>query len=102
MVIPLPWRAVFLPERLTIGFLMDDGIVRPDPPVTAALNNLKSKLRADPQFDVVDWAPFDHARGYEVCRKLYYPEGARVMKRAIEASGEPLLPLTEWVTKQSH
>jgi hypothetical protein len=34
---------------------MDDGIVRPHPPGTAELNNLKSKFRALPQFEVVDW-----------------------------------------------
>ena len=101
-VVPLPWRTVALPEKITIGFIFDDGIVRPHPPITIAMEKLKTRLQDLPQFEVVDWKPFDHAHGYDVCRKLYYPDGAKMMLEAIESSGEPVLPLTEWVTKDSH
>ncbi|OAP64558.1 hypothetical protein AYL99_00530 [Fonsecaea erecta] len=103
MVIPLPWRtSISLPEKLTIGFLWDDGVVRPHPPVTAAMQSLRAKLKALSQFEVVDWEPLDHARGYDLIRKLYYPDGAKTILKAITDSGEPVLPLTQWVTKESH
>lgn len=98
-VVPLPWRDVRLPDKLTIGILWDDGIVRPHPPILAALRNLKAKLENLPQVTVVDWEPYKHAWGYEVTRKLYFPDGAKSWAKVFEASGEPSLPLTQWVMK---
>ncbi|OQU96987.1 hypothetical protein CLAIMM_02992 [Cladophialophora immunda] len=103
LVVPLPWRtSISLAEKLTIGFIWDDDVVRPHPPITAAMKNLKAKLQGLNQFEVVDWEPFEHARGYDLIRKLYYPDGAKAILKAITDSGEPVLPLTQWVTKESH
>lgn len=101
-LVPLPWRDVALPEKLTIGFIFDDGLVRPHPPITSALHNLKHRLGALPQFDVVDFAPYDHARGYDLVRQLYFPDGGKVDREMMSASGEPVLPLSEWILKDTH
>jgi amidase len=101
-VVPLPWKEISLPEKLKIAFLWDDGIVKPHPPITTAMQNLKRKLDHLPQFETVNWQPFEHARGYDVVRRLYYTDGARGHKEVMESVGEPLLPLTAWVMKESH
>ncbi|XWW97156.1 hypothetical protein V2A60_005137 [Cordyceps javanica] len=40
----MPWRDVKVPEKLCFGILLDDGIVRPLPPVTRALLQTKEAL----------------------------------------------------------
>ncbi|EXJ80898.1 hypothetical protein A1O3_07186 [Capronia epimyces CBS 606.96] len=102
-LVPLSWRSVALPKKLTVALLWDDEIVKPHPPVTAALKNIKAKLQSLPDhFEIVDWQPFQHAEGYEVVRSLYFPDGGKVYKDLLDVSGEPALPLTEWVLKESH
>ncbi|EXJ86205.1 hypothetical protein A1O1_06575 [Capronia coronata CBS 617.96] len=102
-LVPLPWRSIKLPEKMTIAFLWDDGVVKPHPPVTAAMQNLKAKLQSLPdRYEIVDWQPFQHADGYDVTRSLYFPDGGKVYADILRESGEPALPLTQWVTKESH
>ncbi|CAG8386346.1 unnamed protein product [Penicillium salamii] len=43
---PIPYRDVEIPEKLCFGFLPDDGIVKPLPPVTRALEITKKALEA--------------------------------------------------------
>lgn len=57
--LPMPWRRVERPNRLRIGIMWDDGIVRPTPPVRRALRETAEKLRAAGH-EVVDWEPVDH------------------------------------------
>jgi Asp-tRNA(Asn)/Glu-tRNA(Gln) amidotransferase A subunit family amidase len=45
-IVPLPWREVELPQKLCFGILMDDGVVKPLPPVTRALRDTRKKLEA--------------------------------------------------------
>lgn len=48
-VLPVPWRrelAIIPPKRLKFGFIVDDGVVKPQPPVERALRETAEKLKA--------------------------------------------------------
>ena len=45
-VVPIPWREVVLPPRLCFGILLDDGVVKPLPPVQKALEKTRRALEA--------------------------------------------------------
>ena len=47
-------------KRLKIAIMWEDGVVRPHPPVSRALAELSTRLKAIPAFDVVDWTPYKH------------------------------------------
>lgn len=42
--IPIPWRQVSLPPRLTVGIMKWDGVVMPHPPILRALEHTKRTL----------------------------------------------------------
>ncbi|CAL5873023.1 uncharacterized protein PFLUO_LOCUS7292 [Penicillium psychrofluorescens] len=44
--LPIPWRDVEIPKQLCFGLLLDDGIVKPLPPVTRGLLLTKAALKA--------------------------------------------------------
>ncbi|KAL3467841.1 amidase signature domain-containing protein [Aspergillus heterothallicus] len=44
--LPIPYRDVEIPKKLCFGLLLDDGIVKPLPPVTRALLRTKAALEA--------------------------------------------------------
>lgn len=92
-MVPLPWRDSPIPKKITIGFFDDDGYVRPHPPITAALKAIVQKLQQNPLFELREWKPFHHSRGYDVIRKLYFQDGGADNLEAMKASGEPILPL---------
>ena len=59
-VLPIPWRKPFEIDsgmKLSFGFMDFDGVVRPHPPITRALNMVKDALQAT---------------GHEVCRPLHH------------------------------
>jgi amidase len=45
-IVPIPWRTIELPTKLCFGILVDDGIVKPLPPVTKALDKTKRAIEA--------------------------------------------------------
>ena len=92
-MVPLPWRDPSPPRKITIGYFEDDGYVRPHPPITAALKAVVQKLRETPWFELREWKPYQHSRGYDVIRKLYFQDGGADNLQAMEISGEPILPL---------
>ncbi|KAH8900327.1 fatty-acid amide hydrolase [Thozetella sp. PMI_491] len=97
ILVPLPWRkALVTQEKLTVGILLDDGIVRPHPPVLRALKTAEAMMTAA-GIKTVPWAPYKHEWGWDIVRKLYVPEGGKRARDAIDASGEPILPLTEYI-----
>ncbi|KAI5863326.1 amidase signature domain-containing protein [Durotheca rogersii] len=99
-VSPLPWRPAAPPSasnKITIGVYTDDGVVRPHPPVVSAISRLAAALARHAEFEVIPWTPFDHGRGYDVCRQLYYLDGGAVNAALMAAAGEPVLELSAWV-----
>jgi amidase len=101
-IVPIPWRDIQLPERITIGIFADDDVVRPHPPVLAAVELVKKRLAALPCVNVVDWKPWNHGEGYDIIRELYFEDGGADNYNLMAASGEPPLVLSDWVMKESH
>ncbi|KAE8348961.1 amidase signature domain-containing protein [Aspergillus coremiiformis] len=94
-LVPLPWKRVEEKREFTVGIMWDDGIVRPHPPITRALELAKSKLQAS-GIKVIDWHPYNHAHGWDIISTLYFPDAAQSQKHLLSQSNEPILPLTSW------
>lgn len=106
-LVPLPWKT---PTQLSsspgrpikIGLLLDDGVVRPHPPVLRALEETAAKLRsASTQFEVVPWTPYKHDEAWEIIASLYFADGGAEEKEAMSASGEPLRPLSKFILTEN-
>lgn len=94
---PLPWRddiytATLAPSRpLTIGVILDDGVVRPHPPIARHLKRAVDALRSAGH-TVVEWAPVGHAEIVALMDEYYTVDGGEDVRSAVEAGGEPFLP----------
>lgn len=100
-LIPVPWREVQLPQNLTVGVMMQDGIFKPHPPVIRALEHVAGRLRSA-GVNVVDWQPYEHKRGWDIVSALYFADGGERYRAEFEKTGEPELPLTSWALNFAH
>jgi amidase len=68
-VTPIPWRQEIYEDvqsrPLTIGILLDDGVVRVHPPIERALRDLEELLR-DAGHELVHWDPSGHRDCIEI------------------------------------
>ncbi|KAJ7722646.1 amidase signature domain-containing protein [Mycena maculata] len=102
-LVPLPWEIPTTPRwsglsgRLRIGVMWHDGVVMPQPPIRRALKTLVDALKTYPAFDIVDYRPFKHLEAGELAHELYFVDGGRRVRERAAVTGEPVLPLTEWV-----
>ncbi|TGO28232.1 hypothetical protein BPAE_0030g00180 [Botrytis paeoniae] len=80
-------------DKLTIGVMWDDGIVKPSPPVTRALNEVVEKLEQVPGVEIITWKPYQHDKAMKILTKLYACDGGKFFTDALALSGEP-----EWNT----
>ncbi|KAJ6534413.1 amidase signature domain-containing protein [Mycena capillaripes] len=102
-LVPIPWR-ISVPSiwsgshnKIRLGVMWHDGVVLPQPPIRRALKELVDALTKTQAFEIVDYLPFKHLEASELAHELYFVDGgARVRERA-GVTGEPILPLTEWV-----
>jgi amidase len=101
-LIPLPWRTVPEPKKLKIGYYADDGVVNSHAPIQRAIKSLVEKLSYDDRFEFVPWTPYQHAKGYDLIRKLYFMDGGAMNFGPMEKAGEPVLDLSAWILKESH
>lgn len=53
-------------KRLKVAILWDDGIVKPHPPITMALQKVVERLHASEAFEIVDWNPYKHDLAWEI------------------------------------
>lgn len=101
-LIPMPWRTYVVPQDrpLRIGVLWHDGIVRPHPPITRALRLATDCLKKH-KIEVVDFPPYLHDEAWAILSSLYYPDGGEADVEDIAKSGEPWLPLSEFIIKDN-
>ena len=102
-LVPLGWREGLLGQsqkNLKVGVMWNDKVVKPHPPVTRALKEVIEKLKGTEGIEVVDWKPHKHDEGWEIISSLYFGDGAQQERAAIESSGEPWLPLSEFIVKE--
>ncbi|TQN63724.1 Acetamidase [Colletotrichum shisoi] len=89
--VPIPWRDVPLPDRLTVAVMWHDGMVRPTPPVARALALAAERLRAAGHA-VVDWDPRDQAQGLSLLGRMFVADGGVSIRNELERTGEPYRP----------
>lgn len=103
-LIPIPWtglKSTPKPGPLKVGFMMDDGAIVPQPPVTSALNWAKQQLEASSDFSVTTFKPFGGAQAMKNIRLAYWPDGGKTLKNHLAATKEPMFPLTQWIIKDA-
>ncbi|RJE23255.1 Amidase [Aspergillus sclerotialis] len=91
--IPIPWRkelATPPSRKLKLGFVFDDGMVRPQPPVARALRETASKLAAAGH-EVVEWDTSLHIPGTNLWTKAILADGGYHCKQLCDLVGEPLV-----------
>lgn len=96
-IFPQPWTPYEISEPLKVAFMWSDNIVNPHPPVIRALREVSDACKAA-GMEVIDWNPLDHDNGWEITSGLYFPDGGEEIMRILEESGEPVLPLTKFIT----
>lgn len=104
-LVALPWRENHIQPTesrpLRIGIMWHDGVVMPHPPITRALKEFSHKVKSIPNVCVSDFSPYKHDEAWAIVSSLYYTDGGEADLQAMADSGEPLLPLTEWMIKQN-
>lgn len=106
-LIPLPWTGISYAadptiRPLKVGFMMHDGAIMPQPPVTKALQWARSLLEAAPdRFHVKAFEPYRSAEAMRNIRLAYWPDGGRVVRGLMKECDEPIFPLTEWILKDA-
>lgn len=97
-IIPMPWTPYTFSKPLRIAVQWWDGVVQPHPPIIRALKEVASACRKA-GMEVVDWhcEHLNHQKGWNILSALYWPDGGREALDFLNASGETVLPLTEWI-----
>ncbi|KAJ7631586.1 amidase signature domain-containing protein [Mycena polygramma] len=102
-LVPLPWRISAPPSwsgsngRMRLGVMWHDGVVQPLPAIRRALKTLVDALTKVPDIEVVEYVPFKHFEASELAHELYFVDGGASVRERAAVTGEPILPLTEWV-----
>lgn len=67
-LLPFEWKEAdpFADKKLKVAVLWDDGVVKPHPPVTRALQQVVEKLKVKDNVEVVDWVPYKHDLAWEL------------------------------------
>ncbi|KAE9993101.1 hypothetical protein EG327_006454 [Venturia inaequalis] len=105
-LIPIPWTGLQTPtpKKLRVGIISNDGFIEPQPPVKRAISWARDAL-SDPKFasflEIKDFKPHGAKEAWSKIRRMYWPEGGQATKDAIAASGEPILPLSDWIWKDA-
>jgi amidase len=103
-VVPLPWRQdVFeqVQQRpLRIGFILDDGIVRPHPEVQIAVQRAAT-LFEQAGHKVVPWSTSEHLSCIEIQDQFYRADGGEDISTEVAAAGEPLIAHVESLVNSS-
>ncbi|KAJ9092883.1 hypothetical protein QFC20_007256 [Naganishia adeliensis] len=101
---PYRWSSSETPspaKHLRIGYFLDDGVVVPTPPVIRGMQAVLNALKGLADVDLVEFTPIEPEENWNVASSLYFCDGGQRMKVQCAASGEPVLPLTEWIVSQA-
>ncbi|KAF2460147.1 amidase signature domain-containing protein [Lineolata rhizophorae] len=94
-VVPLPWRPEAYEDvrnrRLSVGLLVDDGVVKVHPPIERVLREVAAKMSAAGH-EVIAWDGSLHKECINIMDAYYTADGGEDIRRAVSAGGEPFLP----------
>ncbi|KAF4993498.1 hypothetical protein FGRMN_6427 [Fusarium graminum] len=103
-VVPIPWRQdVFekIQQRpLTIGVILDDGVVRPHPEIQLAVERAAA-LFEKAGHKVISWSTSEHMSCIEVQDQFYRVDGGEDIMNEVGAAGEPLIAHVDALVKSS-
>ncbi|KAJ5660399.1 hypothetical protein N7507_006850 [Penicillium longicatenatum] len=92
--IPIPWRTDLATpptdRKLRIGVVIDDGVVKPQPPVTRAMNETIHALRAAGH-RIIEWDTSLHTPATEMWYKAILGEGGAHCRELCKLVNEPLI-----------
>lgn len=103
-VVPIPWsglNTVVKSSPLKVGIMTDDGHIKPQPPVTKALEWAKARLGSSTQFQIKPFKPYRTEEAIKLIRKAYWPDGGQGTKEHLEEVKEPMYPLTQCIIKDA-
>ncbi|KAI0115731.1 amidase signature domain-containing protein [Nemania sp. FL0031] len=94
--LPIPWRSEKEydsgREKLpAFGFMPNDGLVSPHPPIARALNIVQKALE-ESGYQLLDWNPPSNNESIEIHGPIARGDGCPDVYDAIRASGEPIVP----------
>jgi amidase len=92
-VLPIPFRASIHDEysKLAVGIFPSDGIVKPHPPVSRAIEMVKEALEAHGH-QTIQWEPPNHKESAFLHPAFTEADGAVDVMERTALSGEPLVP----------
>lgn len=100
----MPWKEVkgwrYGGSKPRVGVMWDDGLVSLQPPMRRTLREAVDKLKAA-GFDLVDVKPYKSREAWELINTLYFTDGGKRVRDLCAATGEPILPLTQWVMQNA-
>ncbi|KAJ5813140.1 Amidase [Penicillium robsamsonii] len=91
--VPLPWglrRPSTQGNHFKIGFVLDDGVVKVQPPIARAIREVVEALRAGGH-EVFEWDASSHKNAYKLWEKCILSGGGETCRKMCEMSGEPLI-----------
>lgn len=107
-LVHMPWKTEDLlstapsgKRKLRIGVLSDDGVVKPHPPLLRGIDTVVSKLKSNPDIEIVDFPPYHHNEAWRIIASLYFGDGGAEEKEALASSGEPWRPLSDFIIKEN-
>ncbi|KAE9965175.1 hypothetical protein EG328_009913 [Venturia inaequalis] len=97
-VAPIEWQDKAFEDiqsrPLTIGILVDDGVVKIHPPIERALRDLEAKLKTAGH-EIVPWSSSGHKECIEIMDLFYSADGGEDIRTEVTAGGEPFIPHVE-------
>lgn len=94
-IIELPWKNdLILPEKLTFAVCLDDGIVKPTPPVIRGMKQVIKNLKSHGH-EIIEWDPMDHERLGNLITDFFLSDGGKHCKEYADLTGEPFFPYME-------
>ncbi|CAG8083010.1 unnamed protein product [Penicillium olsonii] len=92
-VAPVPWRQDLASpgaKRLKIGFIIDDGAVKVQPPIARGMREAIEALK-QAGHEVFEWDASSHGHAYELWAKAIFSDGGEGCRKKVALTGEPLI-----------
>ncbi len=94
-----PWTPEKITKPLKVAIEWSDGVVKPHPPMIRALQIVADACKAA-GMEVLDWEPYQHDKAWDIVSGLYLPDGGEMLLAPLKEVGEPVLPLTKFITEE--
>ncbi|EER43937.1 acetamidase-A [Histoplasma capsulatum var. duboisii H88] len=91
--LPIPWREELAKPPtgpLRIAFIFDDGVVKPQPPISRALRETAARLKAAGH-EVIEWDASSHDEGINLWLKAVLADGGEDCHNMCKLVDEPLI-----------